>query len=49
MPHRPVSGTYCIAPAQFERRMMLRMLLIAPSSDRCVAWRLPFEVFDRPS
>ena len=39
----------CIAPAQFERRMMSHMFLIAPLSDCCVAWRLPFELFDRPT
>ena len=30
-----------MAPAQFERRMMSQMDLMAELTDCCVAWRLP--------
>src|SRR5690349_25124331 len=35
------SGTYFIAPAQFERRITSQMDLTAAFSDCCVPWRLP--------
>ena len=37
------SGTYCSAPAQFERRIMSQMPFTAPLSDCWVAWRLPLD------
>ena len=35
------SGTYCIAPAQFDRRMMSQIAFTAELTDCCVASLLP--------
>src|ERR1035437_10590813 len=38
------SGTYFMAPAQLDRRMMSQMDLMAELTDCCVAWRLPLTI-----
>jgi hypothetical protein len=39
------SGTYCSAPAQFERRMTSQMDLIVALTDCWVPRRFPFPLF----